>query len=76
LSYSDDEAEGPSKPTHRLTPAERDKRSRDIFERIPTAKESLWAHKMPWDSLSEVRPSLLSRPPLRSLTVFFSASRI
>lgn len=56
LTYDDVVDEAPTKPGHRLTAAERDRKSRDVLERIPVTKESLWAHKMLWADLSEVRP--------------------
>ncbi|KAI5481570.1 hypothetical protein MNV49_002796 [Pseudohyphozyma bogoriensis] len=51
LTY-DDEIE-PVVPGQRLSQAEKERKAREIFERIPSAKESLWTYKMAWGSLSE-----------------------
>lgn len=72
LSYSDDEDDKPTKPSHRLTGAERERKSREIYERIPSAKESLWIHKMPWSALSEVRTCFFSFSFLLFFLIRFS----
>ena len=55
LSYSDDEDDQP-KTSYRMSEREQEKKAKEILERVPGEKEALWGFKMPWSSLSEVRP--------------------
>lgn len=58
LSYSDDEDDKP-KASYRMSQKEKEKKAKEILARVPVEKEVLWVFKMPWSSLSEVRPFLL-----------------
>lgn len=55
LEYSDDDDEGaPPKP--RMTRTEMERKAREIEEKVPASKEGLWAFKIRWKRLSNVRP--------------------
>lgn len=54
LEYSDDDEDAPPKP--RMTRTEMERKAREIEEKVPTSKEGLWAFKIRWKRLSDVRP--------------------
>lgn len=66
LNYSDDEDEKP-KVKGKLSAVEREKKVREIGEKVPTTKEGLWSYSIKWSALTEVRPLLslavLASPP-------------
>ena len=53
LEYSDDDEGAPPKP--RMTRTEMERKAREIEEKVPTSKEGLWAFRIRWKRLSDVR---------------------
>jgi hypothetical protein len=74
LSYSDDEDDAggrkkkeSTRPNRRMTDRERERKTKDVTASVPSTKEGLWAFKMPWVELSDVRPFDLPGDRLTSL---------
>jgi RNA-binding protein 25 len=68
LEYSDDDDDEGAPPKPRMTRTEMERKAREIEEKVPTSKEGLWALKIRWKRLSDVRPRhcffLYPLPPL------------
>lgn len=68
LDYSDDEDEKERKARakpYRMTEREKERKAREIKDDLPTSKEDLWTHRIPWSALTEVRTLSVLSPSLR-----------
>ncbi|KAM0788418.1 hypothetical protein ACM66B_001555 [Microbotryomycetes sp. NB124-2] len=68
LSYSDDE-EDLKEQTAKMSRSERDRKAREIVDKVPKSKDGLWSYKMRWNVVDEKLVQSHLEPFVRQLIV-------